>query len=105
MASIDGVARIGASVRPAGEGTSTPSNRSGQSATRPFGQVLKDAIAQVNALQLEAQQMAEAVARGELTDMHRLVLTLERAQLALELTVAVRNKLLEAYQELCRMPV
>lgn len=104
MASIDGVGRIGSARWPAAAGAAGAS-AAGPSATRPFGEVLKDAIAQVNALQIEAQQMAEAVARGELTDVHRLALTLERAQLALELTVAVRNKLVEAYQEISRMPV
>lgn len=104
MASIVGVGYSGAAPWPAATGVAaTPA--AGPSASRPFGEVLKDAIAQVNALQIEAQQMAEAVARGELADVHRLALTLERAQLALELTVAVRNKLVEAYQEISRMPV
>ncbi|WP_324667586.1 flagellar hook-basal body complex protein FliE [Geochorda subterranea] len=103
MAAIDAIRSVNVSSAgaPARPGATSP----GAAGVRPFSQVLKDAVAQVNALQLEAQQMAEAVARGDLTDMHRLALTVERAQLALELTVAVRNKLVEAYQEISRMPV
>ena len=72
---------------------------------RPFSEVLRDALAQVNQLQLEAQAQAEALARGDVQELHRLTLAVERAQLALELTVAVRNRLLEAYQEISRMPI
>lgn len=74
-------------------------------APRPFAEVLKEALQQVNRLQAEAQAQAEALARGEVTDMHSVTLAIERAQLALELTIAVRNKLLEAYQEISRMQV
>ena len=84
-------------VRPGGSGQGT--------AVRPFSQVLKEALAQVNQLQLEAQAQAEALARGDVQDMHQVTLAVERAQLALELTVAVRNRLLEAYQEISRIPV
>ncbi|HEY8498711.1 MAG TPA: flagellar hook-basal body complex protein FliE [Limnochordales bacterium] len=103
MAAIDALTRVGAAAAPGAAGARPAGG--GAAGVRPFGEVLKDAIAQVNALQLEAQQMAEAVARGDLTDMHRLALAVERAQLALELTVAVRNKLVEAYQEISRMPI
>ncbi|HEY8425810.1 MAG TPA: flagellar hook-basal body complex protein FliE [Limnochordales bacterium] len=103
MAAIDAIRSV--SVSSAGTAARPGAASAGAPGVRPFGEILKDAVAQVNALQLEAQQMAEAVARGELTDMHRLALTVERAQLALELTVAVRNKLIEAYQEISRMPV
>ncbi|WP_324717718.1 flagellar hook-basal body complex protein FliE [Carboxydochorda subterranea] len=72
---------------------------------RPFSEVLRDAIEQVNALQLQAQDAAEALARGDVQDVHQVSLAIERAQLALELTVAVRNKVLEAYQEVSRMQV
>lgn len=89
----------------AGATNSVASSSEAETATRPFTQVLKDAIAQVNDLQIQAQQAAEAVARGDVTDLHRVSLAIERARLALELTVAVRNKLIEAYQEISRMPI
>ncbi|HEY8486992.1 MAG TPA: flagellar hook-basal body complex protein FliE [Limnochordales bacterium] len=77
----------------------------GQGAAKPFSRVLQEALDQVNRLQLEAQAQVEALAAGQVDDLHRVALAVERAQLALELTVAVRNKLLEAYQEISRMPV
>lgn len=97
--------------RPAASSPSSPGARGARlsaddaAPVRPFSEVLRDALAQVNQLQLEAQAQAEALARGDVQDLHRVSLALERAQLALELTVAVRNRLLEAYQEISRMPI
>ncbi len=82
-----------------------PASDQAAGAPRPFAEVLKEALQQVNRLQVEAQMQAEALARGEVTDLHSVALAIERAQLALELTIAVRNKLLEAYQEISRMQV
>lgn len=73
--------------------------------TRSFAEVLKDAIQEVNALQVEAEQAARDLASGQVEDVHKVTLAVEQAQLALELTVAVRNKLIEAYQEISRMQI
>lgn len=105
MASIDGVLRAGSAGGRGDAWSGRAAGTGGAPASRPFSEVLKEAVAQVNALQIEAQKMAEAAARGEVSDMHTVALALERAQLALELTVAVRNKLVEAYQEISRMPI
>ena len=39
------------------------------------------------------------------TDVHEAMIGLQRAEMALQLTVQVRNKLVQAYQEIMRMPV
>ncbi|MGZ9812583.1 flagellar hook-basal body complex protein FliE [Pseudoroseicyclus sp. H15] len=53
-------------------------------------------------------QQGEATAVGAMTgdaDPHSLVQALAQAELAVETAVAVRNKVVEAYQEILRMPV
>lgn len=57
-----------------------------------------------------AQQMGQVdqVATGAMTgqvDTHQLVQTIAEAELALETVVAIRDKVVEAYQEILRMPV
>lgn len=70
-----------------------------------FGQFLKQALGEVNKLQHEAEQTAAKVVTGEIEDIHQAVLAAEKAMLSLQLTIQVRNKVLEAYQEIIRMPV
>jgi len=69
-----------------------------------FGECLNRALQKVNNLQIEADQMAEKVAQGE-EDIHNALIALEKANLALGLTVQVRNKVVEAYQEIMHMQV
>ncbi|NLU36672.1 MAG: flagellar hook-basal body complex protein FliE [Clostridiales bacterium] len=68
-----------------------------------FGTMLKDALNRVNELQVRADEANRQLVTGEAEDIHSVLLAAEEARLALELTVQVRNKLLDAYQELNRM--
>lgn len=70
-----------------------------------FGQYLEQALGEVNKLQQEAEQTSAKVVTGEIEDIHQAVLAAEKAMLSLQLTIQVRNKVLEAYQEIIRMPV
>jgi flagellar hook-basal body complex protein FliE len=68
-----------------------------------FFNYLKEALREVDELQKEAAFSAEKLALGDETYLHNTILAYEKANLALQLTVEVRNKLVEAYQELMRM--
>ncbi|HBK52690.1 flagellar hook-basal body complex protein FliE [Syntrophomonas wolfei] len=68
-----------------------------------FFNYLKEALREVDDLQKEAASSAEKLALGDETYLHNTILAYEKANLALQLTVEVRNKLVEAYQELMRM--
>lgn len=70
-----------------------------------FAAMLRDALADVNNLQLDAEEAARQLAAGEAGDLHQVMLAAEKANLSLQLTVQIRNKLLEAYQEIMRMQV
>lgn len=69
-----------------------------------FGDTLKNAVSQVNTMQGEKSAMIEAFASGENQNVHELMITLQKAGLAMNMTSAVRNKMMDAYRELSKMP-
>lgn len=70
-----------------------------------FGQMLMDAIQEVNKSQAEARGMQNDLMANRPVEIHDLMVTMERASTAMQLTMQVRNKVLEAYQEVSRMQV
>ena len=70
-----------------------------------FGKMLMDVIKEVNSSQQQATEMQNAFMTGQNVELHELMISMERAGLAMELTLQVRNKILEAYQEISRMQV
>ena len=59
----------------------------------------------LNATQTEADVQAQALASGQTTDIAQVVVAVERAQLQLQLATTIRNKLVEAFNELQRTQV
>jgi len=74
-----------------------------QSQENEFSKVLKDSLVKVNDLQSERSQMVTAFASGANQNVHELMISMQKASLAMNMTSAVRNKALEAYRELTRM--
>jgi len=70
-----------------------------------FGEALKNSIAEVNQAQTVADKAAEQVVAGETKNLHEAMIKLEEADISMRLMVQVRNKALEAYQEIMRMQV
>ncbi|NMB26161.1 MAG: flagellar hook-basal body complex protein FliE [Firmicutes bacterium] len=71
-----------------------------------FAEVLRGMLDSANDLQKHSDEVAEAFVIGrDSVEIHDVVLAAEKARLALDLTVAVRNKLVEAYQEIMRMQI
>lgn len=70
-----------------------------------FADFLNNALSEVNNLQLESEQLNEAFAMGKNDNIHQVMIAAEKADMALQLTIQLRNKVLEAYQEIMRMPV
>lgn len=64
-----------------------------------------DSLKSVSNLTGTADSLAEGVATGSLTDVHQFTAAAAKAQLGVELTVALRNRAVEAYQEIMRMQV
>lgn len=74
-------------------------------AGQTFGEILGQALSRLAAQEARADELAARLARGEAVELHEVILAGEKAQLALELAVQVRNKVVEAYQEIMRMPL
>jgi flagellar hook-basal body complex protein FliE len=79
----------------------------GESPAKPasFAQKLSDAVAEVDRLQAERDGLVTDLVSGRIGEVHDVMTAAEEAQLAFELLLEVRNKLLESYQEIMRMQV
>ena len=72
---------------------------------KSFGQYLVDALKETNSLQQKSDAMNAALAAGEVDDISQVVIAGQKAEIALQLTMQVRNRALSAYPELMRMQV
>lgn len=70
-----------------------------------FKKALSEAIEKVNRAQHESDEMTVKLATGEVEDLHDVMIAAEKASFMLQTTVEIRNKALEAYQEIMRMQV
>src|SRR5262245_16428570 len=70
-----------------------------------FGQALATAISNLNETQNAADDASVRMAAGDPIDLHEVMLARETASLHFQLAVQVRNKLVEAYQDVMRMQV
>jgi flagellar hook-basal body complex protein FliE len=68
-----------------------------------FGQLLGQAMQDVNTLHHAADGGAARLAAGEDVDIHQVMIAMEKANISFGLALQVRSKLLEAYQEIMRM--
>lgn len=70
-----------------------------------FLDVLRRYLAEANASQLEADRISEALVTGQVEDVSQAILAMQKAELSFQLVLQLRNKALEAYQEIMRLPV
>lgn len=69
---------------------------------KSFGLVLKESLKEVNDLQLKADKSIEDFATGKSKNIHEVMINISKADLAFRMTMAIRNKVIEAYQEIMR---
>ncbi len=70
-----------------------------------FAAVLKDTVGKVNQAQIDADHQAERLHSGEAKNLHEVMITMEQADISMRLLVQMRNKVVDAYQEVMRMQV
>ncbi len=70
-----------------------------------FGEAVKGALNQVNSLQQASESQKVSYELGQTDSLPNVVLSMQKASLAFEATVQVRNKVLKAYEEILNMPV
>lgn len=70
-----------------------------------FDETLKQFVTDVNSLQNQASESIDKLATGEIADVHQVMIAVNEANTAMEFMLEIRNKIVEAYQEIMRMPV
>ena len=90
-----------------GAAATTPSTSVGGSgkAAGGFGHLLADALDKLDASQVQAAKSSEAIATGQSQDIGKVAMDIEQASLSLQLAVQVRNKVVDAYNDLFRMQI
>ena len=83
----------------------TPGAGGGQKNNTGFGDILKDAISTVNELQKQSDQDIQKLMTGESQDVHTTVIAMQKADLSFQMMMQVRNKIVQAYQEIMRMQI
>jgi len=70
-----------------------------------FKDILFDALNNVNTLEQESAKMTEDFIAGRTDDIHSVLIAAEKASISLQFIMEVRNKVLDAYQEIMRMQI
>lgn len=70
-----------------------------------FGEILKDALQDVNKAQLESNDQIQKMLSGDIQDVHSAMIAVQKADLSFQMMMQVRNKLVDAYHEIMRMQV
>lgn len=99
-----GINSVGQMVRPFETKISTPAHTPYE-AQKSFASVLKQSIENLNHSQLQSDVLTEKLARGEDVDLHQVMIASQKASITMQATLEVRNKVIEAYQEMMRMQV
>jgi len=68
-----------------------------------FSDFLKNELDKANALIIQSDKLSEDFAAGKTDNIHQVLVAVEKADIALQLTLQIRNKLMDAYNEIMRM--
>ncbi|GAB6986969.1 flagellar hook-basal body complex protein FliE [Nocardioides pyridinolyticus] len=84
----------------------SPASTQGTTASgQAFGDMVLDGLDRLEAVQDKADQLSVQAATGTLDDIHDYTIAATEASVTTQLTVAVRNRALEAFTEIMRMPI
>ncbi|MFD0049305.1 flagellar hook-basal body complex protein FliE [Actinomycetes bacterium NPDC127524] len=72
---------------------------------KSFASVLKDSIEKVNEAQVNSDTLTQKLANGENVDLHQVMIASQQANITMQAALEVRNKVVEAYQEIMRMNI
>ena len=70
-----------------------------------FGDMLSSMVSKTNQMQQQADQAIEQLQAGGEESLHQTMISMEKADISLRYMVQVRNKAIDAYQEIMRMQV
>jgi len=70
-----------------------------------FGEYFKDALERTNELIIESDKLSAEFAAGRTDNIHQVLIAIEKADMALQFTLQLKNKIMDAYNEIMRMQV
>ena len=70
-----------------------------------FTEIFSNMLNSVNELQMDAAEIQQALMSGDPVELHQVMIKAEEAGIAMDLLLEIRNKLVNAYSELMRMPL
>ena len=102
---IGAIASAASSATTSGVGAAGASSagRSGPASAAPFSDLITDAVGDVSRLENEANAAVSGLMTGTGVDVHQAMIATEKADMAFELALAVRNKAVQAYQSVMGM--
>lgn len=74
-------------------------------AQQTFAKTLKEAISNVNAQQIQSDSATNKLINGGDIELHEVMIASQKASVTLNATIEIRNKVIDAYQEIMRMSV
>jgi flagellar hook-basal body complex protein FliE len=100
--SIQAISNFASTASTAQANAMLPSAPAAEGGT-PFSDLVKDAAGEVDSLQSQAQAAVTGLMTGTGVDVHTAMIATEKASMAFELSLAVRNKAVQAYQQVMSM--
>lgn len=99
---IDGINNL---TKLAGAGATPGIKSTAEAGGSSFAEILKDSIGEVSKLQQDASQAVADLATGKTEDVTGVMTAMEKSDVAFKTLLAIRNKLMAAYDEIKSMPV
>ena len=81
------------------------SSISSEAVAASFGQLVSEGISKVNGQLIGSQVDLQRLAMGDAQNLHQIMINLEESRVSFQLMMQVRSRLLEAYQDIMKMPV
>ena len=103
--SVNGIEAIGFTPYVAPQLSGVESARGSSKVDSSFGDLVVDGLDRLEAVQDRSDKLAVQAATGDLNDIHDYTIAATEASVTTQLTVAVRNRALEAFNEIMRMPI
>ncbi len=92
-----------ATTSSAGAGSALSARGSGATSATPFSDLITDAVGDVSRLEDQANAAVSGLMTGTGVDVHQAMIATQKADMAFELALAVRNKAVQAYQSVMGM--
>ncbi len=70
-----------------------------------FSGLLREMVNSVNSIQQEAARAQELMATGEAADLHQVMIAVEKASVSMDLLLEIRNRLVDGWETLTKMPM